>query len=265
MPGADYFLPTINFPNQPSAPAVAALVVPPPTDCPTAFPGLQIRFPGSSFQIGSAMNELQSGCDILDKVQTAMQSVMTILKPIFDLIDLIQKIIDCVTAIPDAIANANPDPVIQCIPGLAAKLAEILAYLFPPISVPPMISDILCVIKTIAECILNIVDSIFELEAKLEAIANLILEKGYTFLQSAYDAGNICRTSLLENLAGSTKPIQPLISLANQIAALVPDFPAIPNLQELTGLPLDEVRATVEQFRTILGTIPDTCVIGAVA
>lgn len=276
MPSIDYFLPSISFPGlvvgpNPPKPVSAQLVVVPSVPCVAAVPGYQIRFPGASVQVTNSMRSLKDGCDVIgDKLMLIVQAVMTAMKPIFDLIDLVQKVINCITAIPDAIKNADPGPVLQCIPGLAEKLAEILAYLFPPIAVPPFIADVVCVVKTIIDCMIEQVQALLALESKvqlletkIQTIGDAISNEGKALLKDAAANGRLCQKSLMDNLGTSAKPLTPLISLLNSFAALVPNFPAIPTLSSLSGLPLNDMQQQLTQFQGILGAIPDTCVLPA--
>ena len=76
--------------------------------------------------------------DLLELLQPALAP----LAPMFDIIEVIVAIKNCLEAIPDAIAQLNPQPIIDCFPPLAEKIAKLLRLL-PQVSLPALIVAII--------------------------------------------------------------------------------------------------------------------------
>lgn len=237
--------------------------LPSPAGCPEPVLGFQIRFPGGKWTAAiDNAQKISSACDVLlGGMIDGINLTMISLGPIFEILATIQEIIDCIQAIPNAIAQANPQPVIDCIPGLAEHLQNILALL-PPITVPLMILDILCLIGQVLDCLIKLIDQILDFQRRLERVLQLALDRASQVLQDIADEAKDVQECLEGSMKATLKPLNPLIKLANTLGSLVPNFQAIPEVGQVTGT-IGQVRQQLADFRTLLGLLPQTCLLEA--
>lgn len=104
-----------------------------------AVPGdLCITFPGGSEVCVSLPSASPPTLDkLVRQLFAQVNTALAPLTPIFNIIDAVVAVFDCVKAI----STLDPQKIIECIPNLAEKIAELLA-LIPQVSLVALVADI---------------------------------------------------------------------------------------------------------------------------
>jgi hypothetical protein len=210
-------------------PIVPLLCLPPPPHI-----DLCITMPGN---VTICAMDLLNAADPYILIQTLFQglnSALAPLTPIFDIIDVAVALVQCIQAIPQCLAPPDPEPLIKCIPILAAAIAK-LVQLVPQLSVPIMILEIVKALIVAVTALITRLEVIILKNAQLLVAVTAAAQPGNIALKAVVDCatGNIAIE--IHNLNASLAPLNRLIGIINVFAAFIPGVPnpLIPSLADL--------------------------------
>lgn len=219
-----------------------------------------IELPGGATLCASADVEFGDAASIIRGFLGEVNSSLTPLTPFFNVLDVIKKIFDCIQAVLDVVSEVppNPQPLIDCLPGLAAAVDQLLKLL-PIYSVPSMIRSILTAI-------------ILGLEGLKDEISALILSAARV-LQAELRGAELQNPDLVfvaecaaaefdiefANYNESLKPLSRLIGVLNTLLELaglpcikIPLGPAA----EISDEILDLIQAAIDALIIVRDAIP---------
>jgi len=191
--------------------------------------------------------------DLLKSVMDFLTQSPFLLK----IIEFAAHVLECITAIPDAITSLNPQPIVDCLVGLAEIVDDLLGVI---IKIPLMVSDIICVLGKIIDAFIAILQDI------LQEIQDL-LQIQITIDLSDLDILKKVKEEKEKQLAGKEKavcvqisPLKDLMDILNTLMALA-GAGEVPTLEFTAGISLQEQIDQLQVFRDALGALPDTCLI----
>ena len=195
---------------------------------------------------------LPGGVDIAHlNLMDVIQPGLTPLVPILQIVDAVVAVFNCIQAIPDAL-GPPPDPTIlaACLPDLAKKMEKLLRLL-PQLSLPALLVRLLdLVIDTLRQAR----DKFLHLQAQLTQIQNAVnrakeLEDSGLMAIAQCARGNVEQEAA--NVGASLASMGKLIGLINLFLGMI-GASQIPDLSGLSGKPLDEVVAPLDELVDVL-------------
>ena len=186
---------------------------PPPEPKELRMPGgvtIAIPFPPS--------DGIPSLSELMQNAMAVLQPALTPLSPIFGIIDTILAIKECIEAVPDSL-GLPPDPtaIIECITNLLEKI-DFLLQLLPPLSIPPMIADILDAIICLLEGILQILNDLLTQVEKIAAAEALIDD--VPDLAFAVECATDTLNAKMASINASLEPVNKIFDLLNTFTGL---------------------------------------------
>ena len=217
-----------------------------------------IELPGGVTLCASADVEYGDPAAIFRGLLGELNAAMTPLTPFFNILDVVKKIFECIEAIKDAITQLNPEPIISCLPNLAAAVDKLLKLL-PIYSVPSMIRSILTAIILGLEGLKDEISALILSAARVLAAELRGAELGNAELIFIADCAQTEFDIEFQNFNESIKPLSRLIGLMNtflELAGLpcikIPLGPAA----EISDAILDVIQAAIDALIIVRNAIP---------
>lgn len=130
-------------------------------ELPTVPPNATVTMPGIGELafIQQKLADLPRPCDILFSALNSLAPAMAPIRSILRFLDVILSIQECLLAVIKAVATINPQPIVDCIQGLAEAIAFLLEFI-PPFQYVVMITDIARLVRFIMDDMLQYLTSI---------------------------------------------------------------------------------------------------------
>lgn len=218
-------------------------IVPPQNIC--------IGLPGGVNLCASLPNSIVPDIsEIARQAFAQVNSALTPLVPIFNVLDAIKAVFDCVSAVPKAITELDVVGLLECAPNMVEKVSK-LAALFPPLSIPGTIRDVLSVMILALEGLKQDLES-YKIQADriLEAATAAQLPGNAPLLGIVACAQDFY-AKVMEHVANGATPLNRLLGLLNMLIGLIPGVQPIPCIGGLDGTP-DIVIGILERFIQVL-------------
>lgn len=207
-----------------------------------------IFMPGGATICASIGYEFGDPAEILAALLAQVNTALAPLTPFFDVLDLLVAIVNCIKAIPDSLGPPpNPQPIVDCLKGLAEALEKILG-LIPPLSILKMIKSILLAIAAALLGIRNKIAAIADQAERILQAATAAAALGNLELAAIADCAQANQDLQLQNLNAQMLPLNRLIGLLNAFLQLA-GLPCVPLVGDLVGdlvKPLDDAIAAIE-------------------
>jgi len=184
----------------------------------------------------------------------AIQPALTPLAPLFDVVDAIVAVFNCVKAIPDAL-GPPPDPTVlaACIPDLAKKVGKLLK-LIPQLSLP---LTIIGVIDLVLDTLQSARSQLVHLQSQALQVASVV-ERATQLGDAGLMAIARCARTNVEqesrNVGKSLASLGKLMGILNLFLGMV-GGPTVPDLSNLSGLPLEQIIAPIDALIQVLRTV----------
>lgn len=188
-----------------------------------------------------------------------IQPALTPLVPIFEIVDTVVAVFNCVKAIPD-IFGPPPDPtaLIACLPDLAEKIAKLL-QLVPPLSLPATIVGLIDLVIDTLEQARGVLKHLQQQMVQLLGVVDRAKDLDDAGLMAIAQCAQANIAQEAANVGKSLASLGKLFGLINLFMGMV-GGPAVPDLSDLGGRPLDEVipplDALVMALKTARGAVP---------
>ena len=184
-----------------------------------AVPGnLCVTFPGGAEVCASLPSaNVPVIDDLMRQMFAQVNTALAPLTPIFNIIDAVIAVFDCVKAI----STLNPQEILNCIPNLAEKIAELL-NLIPQVSLVALVADVIDM-----------------LILYFKGIRNQILRQLAYYLR------------ILDAQLAATRPGN--IALARVLPCALEDLDQLLNWQNQSASPLNRLIGVVNVFLEIIG------------
>lgn len=219
------------------------LLVPPQNLC-ASLPG------GAQLCVSLPSSIVPSASEIARQFFAQVNSALTPLTPIFNILDAVTAVFACVKAIPDAITKLDVTGLLECAPDMVEKVQKLLT-LFPPLSIPVMVRDILTAIITFLDGLRNDLDGATRQLERIAQASLLAQEPGNFNLLGAITCAQDMYSKIMEHTAGAAEPLNRLFGLLNLFLGLVPGVDPLPCLGSLTGIPT-EIQEALGVFIEVL-------------
>lgn len=188
-----------------------------------------------------------------------VQPALTPLVPLFEIVDAVVAVFDCIKAIPDAL-GPPPDPTVlaACLPKLGEKVSKLLRLL-PQLSLPLLVVGL---IDLVIDTLRQARSALLHLQQQMVQIAGVIdratdLEDAGLMAIAQCAQANVAQEAA--NVGKSLAALGKLLGIINLFMGMV-GGPEIPDLQSLSGRPLDQVvaplDAIVEALQTARSAVP---------
>jgi hypothetical protein len=219
--------------------------------------GLCVVFPGGFTVCAQVGLEAGDPSEIVKSLLASLNSGMAPLTPFFNTLDVVKAVFDCIQAIPDCLSPPDPQPLLDCFPGLTEAVNKLL-QLLPPFPIFVLVKGVLSVIIEGLIGLRMKLLAIFKRIEKMLRAATLAAELGNIHLQVAVDCANGNIEAQFQNLNAEMEPLNRLIGLVNALLEIAGEdcIPVLPDLSELAEDALAPLDATIELLQTILAAIP---------
>ncbi len=193
--------------------------------------------------------------DLLELMQPALAPLM----PLFDVLEAVVAIKNCIEAIPDAITQVSPQPILDCLPTLAQRVAKLLRLL-PQVSLPVLIVQIIdCIAGRLREVRAFLVRLKLQAE-RLAAVVERAAELDDPNLSGIAACGSERLGVILSNEMKGLVVVGRLLGLLVTLFSLIGVDVDVPDLSALTGAPLDTaiepLDAILAQLDTLRAAVP---------
>ncbi len=215
-----------------------------------------VRLPGGAemcFSIPGVApaTPFEAGSQALGMINSALAP----LAPFFDVLDVVQQVIEAIKAV----ATLNPQKIAEAIPTLINEAMD-LASLFPPLSVPVFIIDVIVVTALVLDGLANELDAANSYGARLVVARELA--PGVPGAAAAVSCGETHISLILQHLGGQVAPLNRLIGLLNGFMSManIPEKHWIPCIAALDpgriGLFVEVLRKLAAFLRALALQIP---------
>lgn len=179
-----------------------------------------------------------------------VNAALTPLVPLFTIMDAVSALFDCAKAVPEAITKLDVTGLLQCLPDLVEKVGK-LASIFPPLSLPVTIRDILTVMIAFLEGLRSDLEGAQRQLDRIAALSTAAQQPGNTSLQAILDCAQSFYSKVMEHTSNSAAPLNRLLGLLNQLLGLIPGVQPIPCIGGLDGVP-SVIQDTLSAFIDVL-------------
>lgn len=219
--------------------------------------GLCVVFPGGFTVCAHVGLEAGDPSEIVKAMLAELNASMVPLVPFFNILDVVKAVFDCLQAIPDCLSPPNPQPLLDCFPGLTEAVNKVL-QLLPPFPIFALVKGVLTVIiEGLVGLRMKLLALLRQIERILRA-ATTAARLGNVHLTIAADCANGNLEAQLRNLNAEMEPLNRYIGIINALLDIVgvDCIPVLPDLSELAEAALAPLDATIELLQTILAAIP---------
>lgn len=193
---------------------------------------------------------IPSSSEVARQFFAQINAALAPLGSIFTVMDAIKATIACVQAVPKAITELDVTGLLECAPDMAEKLSA-LASIFPPLSIPVLVKDIITAIIVFLEGLRQDLEG-----AKLQAdrileAATAAQQPGNSSLSAIVACAQAQYNKVMEHHAASAGPLNKLLGSLNMFLGMVPGVDPLPCIGGLDGTP-QVVQDTLSAFITTL-------------
>lgn len=206
-------------------------------DCIVPPQSLSVTMPGGAVLSASLPNSIvPSSGEIARQLFAQVNAALTPLSPVFAIMDAIKAIVDCVTAVPEAITKLDVAGLLQCAPDMVNAFAKVAA-IFPPLSLPQTIRDILAAIIAFLEGVRSDLEGAKRQLDRIAELSTAAQKPGNAALLPILGCAEAFYSKVMEHTANSAAPLNKLLGLINMLITLIPGVQPIPCLGSLDGTP----------------------------
>ncbi|MBU1483177.1 MAG: hypothetical protein KKH12_16055 [Gammaproteobacteria bacterium] len=193
--------------------------------------------------------------NVLERLQPALAP----LAPIFSTLEAVVAVKNCIDASVEAISTLDPQPLIECVPGLARAVDKLLALL-PQASIPLTTAQTLdCVIVTLGK-LRSVLLSLQAQVKRIARVASRAAELDDPKMQFVVACANDRVGDALSDEMKGLVVIGRLLGILSALVDLAGIPFEIPDLEALASAPLDEIiaplDAAIEALRAARAAIP---------
>lgn len=220
--------------------------------------GACLRFPGGAKICFNFPRVPSDDGEALRGLVAQANTALANLAPLFTLLDAVLAVVDCVQGVPEAIVQLDPSKLIECIPNLAKKVAEVAA-LAPQLSLVAFLADLVEVLALSLQTMARDLQRIATQQARIaNAIAN---QAGRPGLIAATACAQSNLDAELEMLNAANAPLNQLFGVVLALLEVIQvPFNGALSLDEITTSTIDSsiapILALADTLLEIRQTIP---------
>ena len=228
-------------------------------DCVVPPQALCLSFPGGGQLCVNLPNAIiPSSSEVARQFFAQVNAALAPLGPIFAVMDAIKATVACVTAVPEAITKLDVTGLLQCAPDMAEKLSKLLT-LFPPLSIPVLVRDLISAMIVFLEGLRNDLEGAKRQADRILEAATASQQPGNSSLAAIVSCAQGFYDKVMEHMSSSAAPLNRLIGVINAFLSLIPGVQPIPCIGGLDGTPSviqDALRAFITTLTIVRNLLP---------